>query len=315
MNKGRTMNPATNILISTSPTTLPARKPRLTTRALYRSTRRRFNGKELDSETGLYYYGARYLDPKTGRWLSGDPALGEYVPSAPVNEDAKKRNGSLPGMGGVFNYANLHVYHYAGNNPVKYVDPDGREAVELTDPQWETVSRAKDETVRYLDQMIGEIRQYATGNSGSISPELQQNAKDWLGIDINDKSTANGLANDLSRIRNNLASKSRDDFRFNEKATNYGAVPSSSGSIIELGPGFFNLPDVSGINIFDDSKHGILVHEATHFSSALGAFDLLDRRNQYNPSEALSLARNNPRRARSNAYNWEMFFQDYAHKR
>jgi hypothetical protein len=25
----------------------------------------------------------------------------------------------------VFNYVNLHVYHYAGNNPVKYVDPDG----------------------------------------------------------------------------------------------------------------------------------------------------------------------------------------------
>jgi hypothetical protein len=25
----------------------------------------------------------------------------------------------------VFNYVNLHVYHYAANNPVKYVDPDG----------------------------------------------------------------------------------------------------------------------------------------------------------------------------------------------
>jgi hypothetical protein len=28
-------------------------------------------------------------------------------------------------MGGVFNVVNLHTYHYAGNNPVKYVDPDG----------------------------------------------------------------------------------------------------------------------------------------------------------------------------------------------
>jgi hypothetical protein len=28
-------------------------------------------------------------------------------------------------MGGVFNYVNLHTYHYAGNNPVKLTDPDG----------------------------------------------------------------------------------------------------------------------------------------------------------------------------------------------
>jgi RHS repeat-associated protein len=36
----------------------------------------RFTGKELDEETGLYYYGARYLDLRAGRWLSADPAAG-----------------------------------------------------------------------------------------------------------------------------------------------------------------------------------------------------------------------------------------------
>ena len=87
----------------------------------------RFTGKEMDEETGLYYYGARYLDPKYSRWLSGDPALSDYIPKAPIDDEAKKHNENLPGMGGVFNVVNLHLYHYAGNNPVKYTDPDGRE--------------------------------------------------------------------------------------------------------------------------------------------------------------------------------------------
>jgi RHS repeat-associated protein len=86
----------------------------------------RFTGKERDEETGLYYYGARYLDSKASRWLSTDPALGDYIPGAPVDDEARKQNQSLPGMGGVFNTVNLHLYHYAGNNPVKYTDPDGK---------------------------------------------------------------------------------------------------------------------------------------------------------------------------------------------
>jgi RHS repeat-associated protein len=36
----------------------------------------RFSTKYLDGETGLYYYGLRYYDPRTGRWLSRDP-IGE----------------------------------------------------------------------------------------------------------------------------------------------------------------------------------------------------------------------------------------------
>jgi len=87
-------------------------------------------GKELDTETGYYYFGARYLDPKTSRWISVDPAMGDYVPSAPVNDEARKRNGNLPN-GGVYNYINLHAFHYSNNNPIKYVDPNGKYIVSV----------------------------------------------------------------------------------------------------------------------------------------------------------------------------------------
>jgi RHS repeat-associated protein len=74
-----------------------------------------YGGKELDEETGLLYYGARYYNPRTSIWQSPDPALPEYLDVEP--------------NGGVLSSVNLASYTYANNNPVKVTDPDGRVGV------------------------------------------------------------------------------------------------------------------------------------------------------------------------------------------
>ena len=93
----------------------------------------RFTGKELDEETGLYYYGARYLDPKYSRWLSTDPALREYIPQA--GADTSK----LPN-GGVYNSFNFAVFGYANNNPIRYNDPTGETASYSIDDENKTIT-------------------------------------------------------------------------------------------------------------------------------------------------------------------------------
>ncbi len=65
----------------------------------------RFNGKELDPETGNYYYGARYYNPVWGVWLGVDPLAEKY--------------------------ASWSGYNYVLGNPVRLIDPDGREPMSV----------------------------------------------------------------------------------------------------------------------------------------------------------------------------------------
>ncbi|MCV6628790.1 MAG: GH-E family nuclease [Flavobacteriaceae bacterium] len=116
----------------------------------------KFNAKELDEETGLYYYGARYYNPKVSLWLSVDPPLinGHYLN---FNHD-----------GGVLNTFNLGSYIYCRHNPVIYYDPDGNQFKAIGE-WWEQ----KNGTTRFFGfmQFSAGIGEAMIGAVGIVTPE------------------------------------------------------------------------------------------------------------------------------------------------
>ena len=62
----------------------------------------KFNGKELDAATGMYYYGARYYDPRISIFVSVDPLAEDFAGWTP--------------------------YHYVHQNPINLIDPTGMSA-------------------------------------------------------------------------------------------------------------------------------------------------------------------------------------------
>ena len=59
----------------------------------------KFNGKQFDEETGLYYYGARYMNPVASIWYGVDNLAEDFT--------------------------NIAAYVYCNNNPIRLKDPDG----------------------------------------------------------------------------------------------------------------------------------------------------------------------------------------------
>ena len=162
-----------------------------------------YNGKELDRETNLSYYGARYLDMKTSLWLNVDPLAEKYP--------------------------NLGAYVYCLNNPINVIDPDGRDIIVLTHAK-RTDDSSSSHSVGHQAVLIGNDKagyyfysyDYDKGSNGRNAP---------LDPKYGDNFTAGVRFESLDEFKNSSYNTFKDDYDDGED--NSTAHKDGNGNIIQ----------------------------------------------------------------------------------
>ncbi len=89
----------------------------------------------------MYYYGARYYNPRVSQWLSVDPLAEKHPNESP--------------------------YIYTSNNPIIYIDPDGREKIIVTGGEYTSEGRYK---YNFVEPSIKQLKSYkASAGSEAVT--------------------------------------------------------------------------------------------------------------------------------------------------
>ena len=113
----------------------------------------KYCGKYLDRKHGLdlYDYGARLYDPAAAFWTSPDPLCEKYY--------------------------NISPYAFCNNNPVTFIDPDGRDGVLLVDNQSNTITVRANyymETKERISKEGNKIVQYSENQIASMNKNVNE---------------------------------------------------------------------------------------------------------------------------------------------
>lgn len=152
-----------------------------------------YGGKEYQGETlggvalNQYDHGARFNSPMFGRFTTRDPLMEKYYGVSP--------------------------YVYCANNPLRYVDPDGREVITDLIP-WRcvwTVLRVKEQLTGWAEEQQAAAQRLATGQSGAANVP---SGDDATGIASN-VNKAMGTLNDVGTVAEGVV----------DVATAVGSIP------------------------------------------------------------------------------------------
>jgi RHS repeat-associated protein len=195
-----------------------------------------FNGKLFDEEAGVYYYGARYYDPKLSLWASVDPMAENFPASSP--------------------------YAYTLHNPVNHIDPDGKKPQRFSSADAAAIAFAK----KYNPKSIAENREYGA----RIRAHQSRNGKLYYTYGKVVKGGESGLnlpqrhQNDVADIHTHAGwSPDYDSWMFSftdlsgnlgEDAIGYVATP--EGKLLSFNPFKAKVKVVSSLIPFDGLVYG-----------------------------------------------------------
>ena len=145
----------------------------------------KFTSKERDSETGLDYFGARYFSSVQGRWTSADAPFADQHAQNPQS---------------------WNLYGYVTNNPLRLIDPNGRQSTspsagvdalyasgKITYEEWQRASHAAN---------VGAVAGMTAGVAAVVSffsPELGAALYHWARTNPQQvQEIAAGVAEDVS---------------------------------------------------------------------------------------------------------------------
>ena len=116
----------------------------------------KFNGKEMDEETGLYYYGARYMNPVASIWYGVDPLAEKNI--------------------------DVSGYVYCHNNPIVMIDPNGEDDIFNSKGQFVKTTAKGD---RVLIQTAKGNRTLSSFNYSSNKDNFAQGQADYAVLKFN----------------------------------------------------------------------------------------------------------------------------------